>query len=405
MGATETVAALAAFEPRGAGTDAERRAALWLAKELSHSGREARVEPFWCRPNWAFAHAWHVALGLAGSIVSVYSARVGGAVLLVALLSMIADAFTGTSLGRRLTPEHASQNIAAVPDERSGKRIHLIVTANYDAGRTGLAYREALRAAAASIKRASRGLSPGWLGWLTIAIVWLLVVAILRLEGDHGKVVGAIQLVPTAALVIALAGLLEIASAGWSPAAGDNATGVAVAVALTRALDAAPPGHLSVELVLQGAADATATGLRKHLRARKRQLSATNVVVLGIAPCSVGRPRWWVSDGPLVPLRYFRRLGELCGSIATREPHLDASPHKGRGTTAALPARGARLPAITIGCLDERGLVPLSHRRSDVPDAVDSAAMDAAVAFGLMLVDAIDEFVASSEDRGTPIPA
>ena len=89
MRALEATAMLAAFERRGPGTDAERRAARRLARELSGpndpsdpndrsdpndpsaQGYKVTTEPFWCRPNWALAHAWHVALALAGSLVSV----------------------------------------------------------------------------------------------------------------------------------------------------------------------------------------------------------------------------------------------------------------------------------------------------------------------------------------------
>src|SRR5205807_5403029 len=104
MRTKDTVSALADFEQRGAGTDAERRAALWLQAEIGSADRQARLEPFWCRPNWALAHSWHIALALAGSLVSVSSPRVGGALLLVALLSVIADGAIGISPGRRLTP-------------------------------------------------------------------------------------------------------------------------------------------------------------------------------------------------------------------------------------------------------------------------------------------------------------
>src|SRR5436309_250665 len=241
MGATETVGALAAFEQRGAGTDTERRAALWLAGELASTPGAVRIETFWCRPNWALAHAWHTLLALAGSIVSVYSARVGGALLLVALLSVIADAFTGLSLGRRLTPERASQNVVAATPTQPSDRIRLILTANYDAGRMGLAYRGRLRALSARVRTLTGGFTRGWLGWLCVAISALLAIAILRLEGSHGQAIGAIQLVPTAALVITLATLLELASAGFTPGAGDNGSGVALAIALARALAAAPP--------------------------------------------------------------------------------------------------------------------------------------------------------------------
>src|SRR5205823_2648096 len=121
-----------------------------------------------------------------------------------------------------------------------------------------------------------------------------------------------------------------------------------VALALMRALDAAPPKRLAVELVLQGASDGSGVGLRHHLRARRRVLDPTNAVVLGIAPCGAGRPHWWVSDGPLVPLRYHRRLLALCERTAAGEPELQAAAWRGRGTTPAFPARLAGLPALTI---------------------------------------------------------
>ena len=59
MRPAETIATLARFERRGAGTDSERRAANWLAEQVETKTRTASIEPFWCRPNWALAHAWH----------------------------------------------------------------------------------------------------------------------------------------------------------------------------------------------------------------------------------------------------------------------------------------------------------------------------------------------------------
>ena len=388
---------LAEIERRGAGTDAERRAARSLGEELAASGREVAIEPFWCRPNWALAHVWHAALGLLGSLVAVGSPRVGGALILVALLSVIADALLGISPGRRLTPERASQNvIAPPPDEGEAKRVRLIITANYDAGRTGVAYRDRIRAATARL--AGRG-APGWLGWLAIALVWLEVIAIIRLEGAGGTAVGAAQLIPTVGLVIALAVLIDLASADFGPAAGDNGTGAAVAIALARALDAAPPRHAAVDVVLAGAGDGSGIGLRRYLRARKRTLQPGNVVVLGVAACTAGASRWWLSDGALVPLRYLAALRELCATLAREEPHLEARAHRGRGCGPALAARLSRLPAITIGCLDEREIVPRSHQRSDTAGAVDTAALDRAVQFGLLLVDAIDGYLARTQAR------
>jgi len=398
MRAADIAKGLERFERRIAGSEAERRAANWLSDQLSSGGRETRIETFWCRPNWALAQAWHLLVAIAGSLVAVHHPRIGGALILIALIAVILDATLGISPGRRLTREHASQNIIAhAPTGQRSKRVRLIITANYDAGRAGLVYRTPIRQLAARGARLTRRIAPGWVGWLAIALIWLLVVAILRLEGSKGSILGVAQVLPTVGLVLALALLVELGTSDVGPGAGDNASGVAVATVLALALDAAPPRNAAVEVVLQGGSDATATGLRRYLKERKQNLNASNAVVLGIAASSGGDPRWWISDGQLVPLGYFARLRKLCANLASEEPDLRAGPHRGRGATPALPARSARLPAIAIGSLDERGLSPRSHQKSDTAADIDPAALDRVVEFGLLLVDAIDGFLRGAQ--------
>src|SRR5205823_10977731 len=136
-----------------------------------------------------------------------------------------------------------SQNVVSQGASESAA-VHLIVTANYDAGRAGLMYRDRIRRALAQARGVVGGWTPGWLGWLAIAMVWLIAMAILRLEGHRGTVVGVAQLIPTVGLVLGLALLLEQASARFTSRANDNVTGVAAAIALVKALDAAAPRHL-----------------------------------------------------------------------------------------------------------------------------------------------------------------
>ena len=401
MPSAQTAAELTSFAGRGAGTDAERRAALWLAGAVSSPRRAAALETFWCRPNRALAHAWHAAVALAGSLVMVSHPRLGGAVVLIALLSVLADALTGRSPGRRLTPEHASQNVvsrpAAVPADPTA--VRLILTANYDAARAGLVHRDGVRRAAATARRLAGGLTPGWLGWLVIELVWLLGVAVVRDAGAAGLAIGVAQLVPTAALVLEVAALVELGSAGYGPSAIDNASGTAVAVAVAGALDAAPPRHLSIELVLQGAGDPEMLGLRRHLRGRRHELTRAGTIVLGFGPCGAGSPVYLISDGPLLALRCAPRLAELAAAVAPR-----ARGRRNRGTGPAFPARRARLPAITIGGRDHRGLVPRSHQPQDRPDGLDAAAMDAVLELALTLVDAIDAELGVS-GRSAALPA
>ncbi|MFL5824597.1 MAG: M28 family peptidase [Solirubrobacteraceae bacterium] len=402
MSGLEIITRLQSFTGRGAGTDAERRAATWLAREMAGRRRTVTVEPFWCRPNWALAQAWHAALALAGSLVAVASPRAGGAMLLAALVFVIADSLTGVSPGRRLTREHASQNVVGLlpssggDADRDGQstadgHLHLVITANYDAGRTSLIYRDTLRSLTSRVRRATRALVPGWTGWLCIAILVVLAIAILRAEGHRSSGIGAAQLVPTIGLLLVFAVLLEMGTSAWSPGAGDNGSGVAVAVAVARALGVSPPRNLDVEVVLTGAADGEGVGLHHHLRNRRSSHRRTNTVVMGIAPCGAGTVRWWRSDGSLLPLRYGRRLVALARQVALQQPHLNARPHSGRGTAPALQARRSGIPAIAVGCLDERDLVPRSHRPTDLASAVAERPHDQAVQFVLMLVDAIDE--------------
>jgi len=406
MTAAKTAADLGSFTGRRGGSDAERRAGLWLSERLRSQGRVATIETFWCRPNWALAHAWHAILGLGASVLIVSHARIGGALALVAAVSIALDSATGRSLGRRLTPERASQNVVAL-DPAEAPTARLIVTANYDAGRDGLVYRPGPRRLAATLRRAAAGgrLTPGWLGWLTIALLWLVVVAIVRNGGTSGTPIDVLQLVPSIGLLGAAVALLELSLSATSPGASDNAAGVAVALETIAALDArdhaVPAGRVAVDLVLQGASDGDGTGLRRHLR-RSRE---ARPLVIGIAACGAGSPRWWRSDGPLWPLRYDRRLSALAASAqASADGSADGpadgsaagpaadSPggHRGRGTTPALTARAAGLPAIAIGCLDERGLVPRSHRSADVVDALEPHSLAAAARFAVELIIAIE---------------
>lgn len=377
---------LAAFERRGPGTDAERRAARRLAQELTAAGHKVRTETFWCRPNWALAHAWHVALALAGSLISVSQPTVGAALLTAALLSVLADGFFGVSPGRRLTPERASQNVVAKTSGENDTPTTLIITANYDAGRTALVYRDALRRPAAWLRNALGRLALGWLAWLSLIIIWSLTVAVIRADQNHPPhSLGAVQLPPAVALVLALALLLEAAAAGYGPAANDNASGVAVAVALADTLKARPPGNIAVELVLQGAGDGQEIGLKRYLRTHGPKRD--NTVVLGIAPCGAGQVTHWLSDGRLIPLRYARALTAL----------VDTGGHRGRGATPALPARINGLPTTALGCLDPHGLPPRSHQPADVATRIDQAALDRTIEFALRLVDEIDASLAPAE--------
>jgi Peptidase family M28 len=396
----ELTAMLAGFERRGPGTDSERRAARRLARELRAEHHRVAIETFWCRPNWALAQAWHVALALAGSLISVSQPTLGAALIGGALLFTLADELLGLSPGRRLTPERASQNVVAKPQtepEREPPPVTLLITCNYDAGRTGLVHRDVLRRPAARLRQKTGPAAFGAIAALALTMIWSLAIAIIRATAHHSAhSLGAIQLPPTVALVVALALLLEAAAAAHGPGANDNASGTAVAASAFLALADNPPRDLGVELVLAGAGEGGGIGLKRHLRRHRRELTRANTIVLGIAPCGSGHLRYWRSDGRLIPLGYARPLRQLAANQRT------ARAHRGRGQTPALSARSRGLPAIAIGRLeDAAGLAPRSHQPTDTASTIDEAALNNTLEYALLLIDEIDAWLAAA----APAPA
>ena len=290
---------------------------------------------------------------------------------------------------------HAAAGSATA--EAPSAKTPLIITANYDAGRTALVYRDPLRRSAAELRNLAGPAALGWLAWLSIAIAWLLAVAIVRTSVHQSSTaLGLIQLPPTLALVVGLALLLEAAGAPYGPAADDNASGTAAATAVTDALARNPPDNLALELVLAGAGNGGEIGIRRYLRTRRRELRRANAIVLGIAPSGNGHLHYWRSDGRLVPLGYARPLRALASELP------NAAPHRDRGATPAQPARARGLAAIAIGCLDQKGLAQRSHQRNDDHTTIDEATLDRTVNLALELIDAIDASLAPAEASATP---
>ncbi|MBO0769777.1 MAG: hypothetical protein J2O48_13930, partial [Solirubrobacterales bacterium] len=325
--------------PRPAGSDAERRTATWLTDKI---GRKAELETFWVRPSWTLVQCWHVALAVAGSLVATTQAQIGSGIVLVALALTLADWVFIRSPGRFLTPERATQNVVSPPINDA--RVKLVITAGYDTSRLD--------------PRHARWL-PGWLFWLAALMVWVLVMGLVRIESAHSStLIAVLQLLPTVGLVGAAAALL------LARQRSDESDAVATALALTRALDTAPPTNLGVELLLTGGSATYGLGLHNYLKKRRKQLDRTNIVVLGIQS---GDATFYLNDdGPLLPLAFFGPLRNLAAEDAGLPARL------GRGCSPALRGRMKRLPSLTIGG-------PPSET----------------VTAGLLLVDAIDSYIAS----------
>jgi hypothetical protein len=258
----------AQFASGVAGSDAERRAALALADRLSALGRSTDVEPFRFHQRWALAQAIACAIAVVGSVVSVDRPAVGAALIALAAASSIVEATTGRALLSLLTGVRASQNVSSPPNGGAGARPGLLViAAGYDAPRPSALSRLA--------ERVGRPLA-----LVGAALLAVLACAALRVGGQEGDALTAVQLVPTLLLLAAIALLVD---AELAPAGGarDAVGGVEVALELAAELEPALV-NLDVWLVLTGAQGARGAGMRAWRRRHRRELRARPALTIEV---------------------------------------------------------------------------------------------------------------------------
>jgi hypothetical protein len=391
------IRALVQFDGRWPGSDAERRAAVHLTERLRALGREAELEPTRVKPGYPLTHVIHALLGIAASVVSVSSPLIGVVLALFASVSTFGDLTGGFFLVRWLTPSRASQNV--VSREGGDKPGLLVVSAHYDAARTGALFsrRSLERAAALSklIRRPLGAFEPFF--WSLIAI---LACALLRLISVDPLPVTVVQFVATVVLIASVPLLADIALSGVVPGANDNASGVATALRLAERFSAGSAlRHFDLTVLLPGAEEGFLLGMRAWLRRHKKELDRSSTVFLNIDTVGHGTVRWQSKSGFVFPLAFHPALVGLCDELAEE--------HRARGVvrrsiTDAYAARSAGFPAITIGCLNAMDYVPTYHQHSDTPENVDIDALDRAYHFCADLIELIDERIGPDLVRDTP---
>ncbi len=371
---------LVAFDGRWAGTDAERRAALHLEGRLNALGREAEVEPTSVHPNYAVTHAIHALIGIVGSVLSVYEPVVGAALVLFATVSAFGDLSGSFYLVRRLTGRRASQNVFS--REAGDKRGVVVLTAHYDAARTGSVFsRRAIERRATFGKLIRRGLGPFepffW------ALFLILACSVVRLVGIDGTAFTVVQFIPTVVLIASIPLLVDIALSDVVPGANDNASGVATVLRLADRYGGRLE-HFDVWVVLPGAEEALLLGMREWMRAHRRDLDPERTVFLNIDMAGTGTVRWIEKEGLVLAMRYHPTLIGLCEEIG------DGRAMTSRQATDALIARTAGFPAITITSRNALDYAPNWHQMTDTPDRIDPDSLERTYEFCCALLERLD---------------
>jgi hypothetical protein len=382
---------LAAFDSRLAGTDAERRSANHLVRRINQGlGREAHSEPTVVWPRWPLAHLIHALVAIAGSAISVNNPTLGTILVALATIAALGEISGRLPLTRLLTGRRASQNVVSA--EHSGARPGtLVLTAHYDTAKGGAIWgrTDERRGAVGKLLHRPIGLADPFV----LSLLVLLATSIARLAGLDGTVLAAIQFVPTVVLIVSLPFLADILLSGPVPGANDNASGVATVLRLAERYGGTLD-HLDVWVVLPGAQEAGAHGMRAWLRSHRRELDPQGTIVLNVDEVGAGTVRYAIKEGPLLALRQHGRLRALCDQIAAEdaaEGRYQAKPITARRPGDAYAARARRIPAITISCAGVLDRAPHHHRPADTPDQIDPAALERAFGFCSELIELIDE--------------
>jgi Peptidase family M28 len=400
-GRLELIEKLCSFEGRGPGTDAERRAANWLAGRLRKMGRRAEIEPTYVHPEYSLAIALHVALAIAGSLLALLFPAVGFALVLFAAFSLYGDQTTRYYLLRRLLFRRASQNIVS-PGRRPGAPARLVLSAHYDAAKTGYVFSaRSVRLAHRLSERARVMLGPIRLIFWAVVVPLLLLTG-LRMAGIEGAWISIAQLAVIAIGLLTLALLIDIALSEIVPGACDNASAVAAVLSVAELLGTEPPGNLDVWVVLPGAEECNAEGMACYMRAHRRELDRERTYFVNLDSVSYGDVHFQRSEGAIANQAMDRQLVELCEEIADRHRSGEGDdghpprPVRHPFHTDALPAvvRGFRAISI-VGAEDGVG-PPYYHTPEDKPANVDAASIERAVEFTLELVRAIDRGLSSA---------
>lgn len=359
------------------------------------------MEPIYVQPRWATVHLIHCLLAVAGSLVAAAVPPLGFALVLAAGGSLYLDLDGRAYLLRRLLFRRASQNVISPPlptkpAETSAPAATVFLCAHYDAPLTGAAYGRRPRAAFQLLRRIwpARTTPAAVLFW---SIVLLLPALGLRMAGFEGLWVALLQLPPTLVLVVAAFVLGEIALSPPSPAANDNAAGVAAAILAAKRLRAEPPALLEVRLLLCGAGESTRQGVRSFIRAHRGSLDRDRTWFIDIDSPGIGEPRYVALEIPVLGRAPDRELAELAQALAdTSERGLRPLALGPAG--AASMAAAHRYPALALTSRLDSEFVPANHHTAlDRAAAVDPAAIDAVAAVACELVQLIDRDLARKQ--------
>ena len=370
---------------RPTASQGERRAAEWLLAKLRDHGARGEIEldkahgTFW----WPLGLAAGGAL-LAG-IATLRGRRVLGSALAAAIgAAALDDLPPGERRFRRLLPQKTATTVVTQMGPADAERT-VVLVAHHDAAHAGLIYHPA-------IPEVIFGRAP-WLLERTDTSPPLMApaVAIPALIGA-GALSGNRALVKTGMALgaVSAALLADIGSRETVTGANDNATGVALLVAMARTLAERPTENVRVMLV-STSEEALCEGMQAFARRHFTELPRESTFFLSLD--TLGSPHLLVlrGEGMIRMREYPARSLEVLDGLAG-ELGIDLFPNLRlrNATDGIFPLAAGYECASLCSCTDLKQPANY-HWPTDVPENVDYGTVADAVRLTESLVRRLDE--------------
>jgi hypothetical protein len=368
---------------RPTASQGERAAAEWLAERLRGLRARAEIEVEEVHGTYWWPLGLAAGAGALAGLATLAGRHAIGAVLGTAAAAGIADEVPPRRRRvRRLLPRHkAHQVVAEIGSSAAGRT--LVIHAHHDAAHPGLIFHPAIPKLADRVGFIERNNTSPPL--LAPVIGGPLAVAAGALTGQRW-----LTWTGTVLSVGSVAAFADIGAREAVPGANDNATGVAVLIALARALAERPLDDTRV-LLLSTSEEALCEGMQRFAERHFGELPRERTFFLAID--TVGSPHLLVlrGEGMMGMRDYPAAALELVDELAAEQgiglvPNLRLR----NATDGVFPLRAGYPCASLCSCTDLKQPANY-HWPTDVPENVDYGTVADAVRLTEALVRRLDQ--------------
>jgi len=372
---------------RGSCTPGERLAGEYVAGELRQLGsQDVQIESFQSIPStyWPFGLAF--AAAFTGSLISLLYAgagalRLGALFNGLGLWAMLAETEFASSWTHWILPKAKSQNVTASLPPSGLIKARVVLCAHIDSHRTPVFYASNTWYALFSFLIALSFLS------MLAGMLGFGLGALLSWQGVRwlGLPLGMVQ-------IFALSMCLHADFTPFSPGANDNASGVAVTLALAGQLLEHPLAHTEVYLALTGCEEVGAYGMAAFLQTHSGQLGRETIYII-LDQVGAGRIKFLTADGLLLKHKTHPQALKLARVIAGNKPELRAYEGIGLAYTDALRATKRGLIALTLGTVPANEAESGSnwHQMTDTLEHVIPEHLEQTCTFTWELLQVVDQ--------------